>query len=151
MRVRRTAAQALEGLAAAARSAKASVLLGAVGADVMGLRGLLRTIEGGDLGFWCPGCDEMHVLSPGWKFNGNYDAPTFTPSVLVTSGCKTPQHKPGDSCWCTWNAEAVAAGLEPSAFACSRCHSFVTDGRIQFLTDSTHKLAGQTVPLVVPR
>jgi hypothetical protein len=27
------------------------------------------------------------------------------------------------------------------------CHSFVTDGRIQFLTDSNHALAGQTVDL----
>ena len=42
----------------------------------------------------------------------------FSPSVLVT--------KP------------------PTPYA---CHSFVTDGRIQFLTDSTHTLAGQTVPL----
>jgi len=27
------------------------------------------------------------------------------------------------------------------------CHSFVTDGRIQFLGDCTHTLAGQTVDL----
>jgi hypothetical protein len=27
------------------------------------------------------------------------------------------------------------------------CHSFVTDGRIQFLEDCTHELAGQTVDL----
>ena len=27
------------------------------------------------------------------------------------------------------------------------CHSFVTDGNIQFLSDCTHSLAGQTVPL----
>jgi hypothetical protein len=27
------------------------------------------------------------------------------------------------------------------------CHSFVIDGRIQFLSDSTHVLAGQTVDL----
>lgn len=27
------------------------------------------------------------------------------------------------------------------------CHSFVTDGRIQFLSDCTHSLAGQTVDL----
>ena len=27
------------------------------------------------------------------------------------------------------------------------CHSFVTDGRIQFLADCTHPLAGQTVDL----
>lgn len=29
----------------------------------------------------------------------------------------------------------------------SICHSFVTDGNIQFLSDCTHSLAGQTVPL----
>lgn len=28
-----------------------------------------------------------------------------------------------------------------------RCHSFVRDGKIEFLSDSTHKLAGQTVDL----
>jgi hypothetical protein len=28
-----------------------------------------------------------------------------------------------------------------------RCHSFVTDGRIQFLGDCTHHPVGQTVPL----
>jgi len=28
-----------------------------------------------------------------------------------------------------------------------RCHSYVTDGRIQFLNDCTHDLAGQTVDL----
>jgi hypothetical protein len=27
------------------------------------------------------------------------------------------------------------------------CHSFVTDGRIQFLNDCTHPLAGQTVDI----
>jgi hypothetical protein len=27
------------------------------------------------------------------------------------------------------------------------CHSFVTDGKIQFLGDCTHALAGQTVEL----
>ena len=29
----------------------------------------------------------------------------------------------------------------------NRCHSYVTNGKIQFLTDSTHKLSGQTVDL----
>jgi len=27
------------------------------------------------------------------------------------------------------------------------CHSFITDGKIQFLSDCTHHLAGQTVDL----
>lgn len=50
----------------------------------------LRGIEGGRLMFWCPGCDGAHLIriegqSPGcWGYNRNPDAPTFTPSVLVT-------------------------------------------------------------------
>ena len=27
------------------------------------------------------------------------------------------------------------------------CHSFITDGKIQYLNDCTHKLAGQTIEL----
>lgn len=72
--------------------------------------------------FWCPGCDEPHTVTTAgvgaWGYNGDPEAPTFTPSVKVT---------------------AEYRGL------C--CHSFVTDGRIEFLSDSAHTLAGQTVPL----
>jgi hypothetical protein len=32
-------------------------------------------------------------------------------------------------------------------YRCLVCHSFVTEGRIEFLSDSTHELAGQTVPI----
>lgn len=114
----------------------------------MSARGVLRIIEGGHLGFWCPGCNEMHVVSSGWSFNGNYDRPTFTPSVLVTNGHYSTKHKPGESCWCTYNAEHPEA---PTSFTCERCHSFVTDGQIQFLSDCTHELAGKTVSLEVAR
>jgi hypothetical protein len=68
--------------------------------------------------------------------------------VLVTSGHYARR---GDSCWCTYNRDEIAAGREPSPFTCTRCHSWVRAGRIQFLKDSTHKLAGQTVPLEAPR
>lgn len=80
----------------------------------------------------CPGCDGPHVLpiereqSPKWTFNGSLERPTLTPSILVTyngADADTP-----DGC--------------PAV-----CHSFVTDGRIQFLDDSTHALKGQTVEL----
>jgi hypothetical protein len=110
----------------------------------MGQRGKLRTIEGDRLGFWCPGCEEMHVVTvpphpQPWGFNGNYDAPTFTPSVLVTG-----KAMPTDD-----EAARIMAGdtieLKPVC-----CHSFVTDGRIQFLGDCTHRLAGQTVELPGP-
>ena len=102
----------------------------------------LRSVEGGAYGFWCPGCNKMHVVR-GWDFNGDVDRPTFRPSVLVTSGHHMPQWS-GNGCWCTYNAEHPE---NPSGFACFRCHSFVTDGQIQFLSDCTHALANQTVPL----
>jgi len=76
--------------------------------------------------FVCPGCGYKHTpyieegYGPKWGFNGSEELPTFTPSILFRTGDK--------------NGPIV-------------CHSFVTDGRIQFLTDSTHKLAGQTVDL----
>lgn len=74
--------------------------------------------------FHCPGCKYGHpfeVEAPngeGWAWNGSLDKPTFKPSLLVAKGTPT------------------------------QCHSFVTDGRIQFLADSHHELAGQTVDLL---
>ena len=34
--------------------------------------------------FWCPGCNEQHTFDvrPGeWEFNGNWDNPSFSPSL----------------------------------------------------------------------
>lgn len=107
----------------------------------------LRSVEGGGIAFWCPGCDGAHLVyvgegqGPRWGYNANPDAPTFTPSILVRSGHYVDGHS-GD-CWCTFEART---GEKPD-FSCSVCHSFVTDGRIQFLGDCTHSLAGQTVDL----
>jgi hypothetical protein len=103
----------------------------------------LRSMEGDQLGFWCPGCEMMHAVSvgqgpgPRWGYNGNPEAPTFTPSILVRTGHFVEPNgkhcdKSGDPEW-------------PCDCVC--CHSFVTDGRIQFLGDCTHALAGQTVEL----
>jgi hypothetical protein len=112
----------------------------------------LRSQEGGGLLYWCQGCDEPHAINvgtgpgPRWGYNGNPDKPTFTPSVLVRTGHFSDHHKPGDECWCTYNA---AHPDEPDKFHCQRCHTFITDGRVQFLDDCTHKLAGQTLDLPV--
>lgn len=91
-----------------------------------------RTQDGRLLGysFECPGCGHWHVVYTEreqenkivWQFNGNVDRPTFSPSLLV---------------WCD---RGELAGQ-------FRCHSFIRDGRIQFLGDCSHKLAGQTVDL----
>ena len=92
----------------------------------------LRSAAGGRVMFWCPGCDGAHQVGigegegPRWGYNGNPDAPTFTPSVLVRYNGR----------------DAGIDGAPPAV-----CHSFVTDGRIQFLGDCTHALAGQTVEL----
>ena len=89
----------------------------------------LRSLQGGMVAFMCPGCGRMHGVRvegtrrPLWSYNGNPDAPTFSPSIFV--------NRPGE-----YHVENV-----PS------CHSFVRDGRIQFLNDCTHALAGQTIDL----
>lgn len=82
--------------------------------------------------FRCPGCNDRHVIPTkphprGWDFSGTEDRPTFSPSILV--------HPHG------YLKDDGTVGQTP------RCHSFVRDGRIQFLSDSTHTLAGQTVDL----
>ena len=115
----------------------------------MMLSSKLRSVEGGRIMFHCPGCSEPHLIrvqegtGSGWGYNGDPERPTFTPSVLVTSGHYMPGHDPAKGCWCT----KPPPNEEGWGFECARCHSFVTDGRIQFLGDCTHALVGQTVDL----
>lgn len=96
--------------------------------------------EGGQVLFWCPGCDKAHVIrheGPGaWSWTGDLERPTFSPSVLV---CGT-QWAAGEAFHKPTHAAVPAGGT-------IRCHSYVTDGQIQFLADSTHALAGRTVDL----
>lgn len=88
---------------------------------------------------WCPGCDDVHQvwITPGqWTWDGNETAPTISPSILIR-GVQWPEggHFRRGS-------HTVPAGQE------TRCHSFMRAGRWEFLPDSTHQLAGQTVPAV---
>lgn len=108
----------------------------------------VKRTSDGRWAFNCPGCNEDHEVTDAWQFNGNADLPTFTPSVHVKTGHYVTSHgDPDHPCWCTHNAERIAEGKQPSGFQCQNCHSFVTDGKIQFLGDSTHELKGQTVEL----
>lgn len=111
--------------------------------------------------FWCAGCKECHMIvteakpgysGPTWSFNGDVDRPVISPSILVTSGHHCRGFKPGDSCWCTANAEEIAAGREPYSYSCGICHTFIgysgaQPGQIVYLNDCTHALAGQTIDL----
>lgn len=105
-----------------------------------------RLESNGYVSIKCPGCKYWHMLPvdpaqrPSWKFNGDMEKPTFMPSILQRSGHFIPgQTQPPDCPMC--NSE------HKDFYNCSVCHSFVKDGMIQFLTDSTHDLAGKTVPL----
>ncbi len=77
--------------------------------------------------FHCPGCACLHAFNvnpdrgrPLWTWNGDLARATFSPSLLY-------RHEHADG--------------RPTEV----CHSFVSDGRIEFLSDCTHALAGQTV------
>lgn len=98
--------------------------------------------QGRDLGtyvwIYCPGCKHHHMLRTRmpsnptqqevddqrnniqglWTFNGDFDKPTFRASLLI--------------------------GAHDATY---RCHSFITDGKIQFLGDCFHELKNQTVDL----
>lgn len=116
---------------------------------------ILRSVEGGRLMWWCPGCNRAHqvkaVVRAGplavpdpadpdwtppseyyenrdgaWTWNGSASRPTFQPSVLVTYDGRN----------------AGQDGAPPAV-----CHCFVVDGSMQMLSDCTHALAGQTVPI----
>lgn len=111
---------------------------------------ILRSVQGGGLMFWCPGCNQAHQVmvgegpGPRWSWDGDAASPTFSPSILIRQGHYVPGQPPGDGCYCNWELKDQA---EFADLKCGICHSFVTDGRIQFLNDCTHALAGQTVPI----
>lgn len=77
---------------------------------------------------WTPAGYERspHISAKPWGFNGDLEQPTFTPSVLGR--------------WEEWQGDGVPKKQHV-------CHSFVRAGRIEFLPDCTHALAGQTVDL----
>ena len=84
----------------------------------------------------CPACQVEHnflldaryaytgsgVPASIWEFNGDYEKPTFTPSM----GANMKGQFPGRP----------------------RCHSFLTDGQWHFMDDSSHGLAGQVVEMI---
>lgn len=84
--------------------------------------------------FDCPGCEMSHQIDTArWEFNGDYEKPTFSPSYLT---------------WVDVNPKAMAEYDPKRKYRDGfRCHSFIKEGRIEFLSDCTHKLAGQTVDL----
>jgi len=105
----------------------------------------LRSGAGGLITYWCQGCEEPHQITVNhgrWTWDGNVEAPTFSPSVLVTSGHYMSGHT--GRCWCDHIREHPE---DEDGFTCGRCHTFIRGGMVEFLGDCTHALAGQTLPL----
>jgi hypothetical protein len=94
------------------------------------------------LWFWCPACDEYHAVKVNnpndysWGWNGSEESPTITPSILVRGTKPITDDE----------AERIMRGehIEPMPTV---CHSFVADGKIQYLSDCSHFMAGETVEL----
>ena len=110
------------------------------------LSSVLRSGENNQLIYWCPGCKMYHAINyglNGWQWNGNVDKPTFTPSINITGGHYASDFNPGNACWCTFNRN----NPDKTSFKCAMCHSIITDGKISFLSDCKHELAGQTVDM----
>ena len=93
----------------------------------MSRENVIKHTTDGALLFWCPACNRAHGVNTTWSWNGDNRLPTFRPSVLVEYN----------------GSDAGVDGAPPKS-----CHSFVTNGKIEYLADCTHELAGQTVNLV---
>jgi hypothetical protein len=84
----------------------------------------------------CPACGHAHMFDSRWIFNGDFEKPTFSPSMLSKS------IKPKG-----YSNENPAPLNYDGEYENTICHSFVTDGKIEYLTDCTHEFAGKTIEL----
>lgn len=94
----------------------------------------------------CPGCKGIHFINtsgansgPVWTFNGNLEKPTFRASLLVRSGKYVGSLS-------TEERERLANDPDYAEFNIL-CHSFITNGTIEFCNDSSHSLSGKAVEL----
>lgn len=69
---------------------------------------------------YSPADDEFVPFDERWTFNGDLEKPTFRPSMLLNANL------PGRK----------------------RNHFFVTDGKIQYLSDCEHDMKGMTIDMV---
>lgn len=84
----------------------------------------LHRLDSNHLLFLCPACKCPHYVrvegyAPMWEWNGDMDAPSFTPDMIFSAHGPAP-----------------------------RCHFMVKDGTIEFYKDSGHELAGFAAPML---
>ena len=99
--------------------------------------------------FHCEGCNSTHLVYvegkgvPIWTFNGDKKTPTFSPSVLVKWVSLPDNIERDQNSDYVEQADGRIKGAKDEV-----CHSFVRDGKIQYLNDCTHHLKGKTVDLL---
>lgn len=95
------------------------------------LRSIGDDTYGHAIGFYCPGCKDLHVLyhtqgtsqiGPVWTWDGNVDKPTVSPSVRLFR-------------------------RDRKGFEITACHFFLKSGYIEYCNDCDHSLSGKTVEL----
>jgi hypothetical protein len=89
---------------------------------------------------WCEACEEMHQLPDTWKFDGNLECPTFSPSFKHEG----IQRVFVDREWTGEWKRDVNGNTIPYL-----CHYVLTSGQLYYQGDCTHNLAGKVVPLPV--
>lgn len=102
--------------------------------------------------WWCPGCKQSHGINvgqssgPNWSWNNDPEKPSFSPSVLVRGTRQDLTDE--EEVQFDKDAETLTREqlLEHPVYS-FRCHSFVENGHMRFLSDCTHELANQTVPI----
>jgi len=108
------------------------------------------------LQWYCEGCEHTHYINVApenappstfmtatkWSFNGDLEKPTVSPSVVNFTGHYVSGQPQPPNCRHCNDSE-----LEGCPTSCKRCHIFIRDGMVEFLSDCTHKLAGQIRPL----
>ena len=80
------------------------------------IKGKLMIVDDGILA-WCPACDTYHLFDSRWTHNGDFNKPSFTPSMHI-------------------NADQSDS-----------CHSFLTDGIWHYCSDSKHEYANKNIAL----
>lgn len=74
------------------------------------------------------------------------------PTGILTLPFILKDSRKGTCCW-TWNGDTESPTLKPSILTTStfenfRCHSWINDGFVQFLSDCTHEYARKNLELL---
>jgi hypothetical protein len=98
--------------------------------------------------FYCPACRENHIFDERWAFDGNMEAPTFTPSLSCGPYWRMPPGWDYETAPRDEKGELVRGEGERLLGAVEwTCHLNLTNGVLIFHADSTHEFAGKSVPI----